>query len=136
MTMQLTFHRGGYTGNWVEDPETDVGRAISEATGLPAGGSGSLHILFKDKEEIVLVDKAEHAAQKVFNNYCEPDWHHIAEGIWDHYKRSGQSLSSQLKAVAEHERHIEHDAYEVGLILKTLATRDGYDPTDLDQFDD
>ena len=48
--MQHTFRRGAYTGNWVED----------------SPGSGSLTILFKDKLETVLHDKAEPAAEKAF----------------------------------------------------------------------
>ena len=135
MTMQLTFHRGNYTGNWVEDPETDLGRVISERTGLPPGGSGSLHILFKGKEEIVLVDKAEHAAEKVFTNYVEPDHHHLAEQIVDNFLRKDIPLSVGLKAVGKDDRHIEHDVYVVRGIMKTLITNEGYDPGDLSVFD-
>ena len=69
MTMQLTFHRGNYTGHWVEDPETDLSRAVSATYNLASGGSGSLKILFKGKQEIILHDKAEHAAEKIFTNY-------------------------------------------------------------------
>ena len=46
--MQLTFERGNYTGHWVE--------------GSPGSGSGSLEILYKGVQEVVLHDKAETAA--------------------------------------------------------------------------
>ena len=146
--MQLTFHRGNYTGHWVEDPETDLSRAsgcarsnlpfknaISETYKLAWGGSGSLKILFKGKEEIVLVDKAEHAAEKVFTNYVEPDHHHLAEQIVDNFLQNDVPLSVGLKAVGKDERHIEHDVYVVRGIMKTLITNEGYDPSELSVFD-
>ena len=136
MTMQLTFHRGGYTGNWIEDPETDLRRAISDRHDLPQGGSGSLRILFEGKEEIVLHDKAEHAAQKVFNNYCEPDWHQLAEAILSAYQKGGTPFSDGLKAVGDNERHIEHDVFVVRGILKDLLVEQGFDPSEFSEFDD
>ena len=114
--MQHTFHRGAYTGNWVED----------------SSGSGSLTILFKDKLEIVLHDKAEHAAEKAFNDYCEalavfPDWHQLAEEILGDYEKNGTPFSSGLKAIADNDRHIQHDVHMVRKILHSLLLREGYD---------
>ena len=136
MTMQLTFHRGNYTGHWIEDPETDLSKAIAARHDLPLGGSGSLKILFKGEEEIVLVDKAEHTAQKVFDNYCEPDWHQMAEAILGAYQKGDTPFSAGLEAVAANERHIEHDVFVVRGILKDLLVEGGYDPREFSEFDD
>ena len=122
MTIQLTFVRGNYSGIWREDH--------------PGSRSGSLQILFKDKEEIVLVDKAEHAAQKVFNNYCEPDWHEMAEAILSAYQRGGTPFYDGLEAVADNPRHIEHDVYVVRKILKDLLVGQGFDPGEFSEFDE
>ena len=136
MTMQLTFHRGNYTGHWVEDPETDLSRAVSATYNLAWGGSGSLKILFKGEEEIVPVDKAEHTAQKVFDNYCEPDWRQMAEAILGAYQKGDTPFSAGLTAVADNERHIEHDVFVVRGILKDLLVEGGYDPREFREFDD
>ena len=135
MTMQLTFHRGHYTGHWVEDPETDLSRAVSVTYKLTWGGSGSLEILFKGKCEAILPDTAEHAAEKVFTNYAEPDHHHLAEQIVDNFLQNDVPLSVGLKAVGKDERHIERDVYAVREIMKSLITNEGYDPSELSVFD-
>ena len=135
MTMQLTFHRGNYTGHWVEDPETDLSRAVSATYNLASGGSGSLKILFKGKQEIILHDKAEHTAEKAFTNYVEPDHHHLAEQIVDNFLHNDVPLSVGLKAVGKDERHIERDVYAVREIMKSLITNEGYDPSELSVFD-
>ena len=67
--MQLTFQRGNYTGHWVE--------------GSPGSGSGSLEILFKGVQEIVLHDKTETAAEIGFINYATPDTRQIAQDLVD-----------------------------------------------------
>ena len=55
---------------------------IKGITGFPPpDGSRSLEILFKGERETVLIDKAEYAAERVFNNYCEPDWHQLVKEI-------------------------------------------------------
>ena len=132
--VQQTFTRGNYTGHWSEDPETDLSRTIAARSNSPLGGSGSLQILFKGKEEIVLVQKAEHAAEKVFNVYCEPDWHDLAEKIWADYKSTGAPLSDSLKAVGDDDRHIEHDVYVVRKVLRDLAVSEGHDPQDFSEL--
>ena len=106
---QLTFQRGNYTGHWVE--------------GSP--GSGSLEILFKGKLEATLYDKAEHAAEKVFTIYVEPDHHHLAEQIVDAFLHKDVAISDGLKAVADDDRHIQHDVYVVRQILESLKTNEG-----------
>ena len=135
MTMQLTFHRGNYTGHWIEDPETDLSRAVSATYKLAWGGSGSLEMLFKGKCEAILPDTAEHAAEKVFTNYVEPDHHHLAEQIVDNFLHNDVPLSVGLKAVGKDERHIERDVYAVREIMKSLITNEGYDPSELSVFD-
>ena len=135
MTMQLTFHRGNYTGHWVEDPETDLSRVVSATYKLAWGGSGSLEMLFKGKCEAILPDTAEHAAEKVFTNYVEPDHHHLAEQIVDNFLHNDVPLSVGLKAVGKDERHIERDVYAVREIMKSLITNEGYDPSELSVFD-
>ena len=133
MTMQLTFHRGHDTGHWVEDSA----EYIKEVTDFPPpDGSGSLKILFKGEAEIVLVDKAEHTAQKVFDNYCEPDWDQMAEAILGAYQKGDTPFSAGLTAVADNPRHIEHDAFVVRGILKDLLVEGGYDPREFREFDD
>ena len=137
MKMQLTFHRGNFTGHWVEDKQTERAEYIKEVTGFPPpDGSGSLKILFKGEEEIVLVDKAEHTAQKVFDNYCEPDWDQMAEAILGAYQKGDTPFSAGLTAVADNERHIEHDVFVVRGILKDLLVGAGYDPKEFSEFDD
>ena len=136
MTMQLTFHRGNYTGHWVEDEPDDLGNYLDEIFDSSSGSSGSLKILFKGEEEIVLVDKAEHTAQKVFDNYCEPDWHQMAEAILGAYQKGDTPFSAGLTAVADNPRHIEHDVFVVRGILKDLLVGAGYDPKEFSEFDD
>ena len=121
MTIQLTFVRGNYSGAWREDH--------------PDSRSGSLEILFKGKWEITFHDKAEHAAEKVFASYAEPDWHHLAEQIVDNFLHNDVPLSVGLKAVGKDDRHIERDIDVVRGIMKTLITNEGYDPRDLSVFD-
>ena len=121
MTIQLTFVRGNYSGIWREDH--------------PGSRSGSLQILFKDKEEIVLVDKAEHAAQKVFNNYCEPDWHQMAAAILSAYQRGGTPFYDGLEAVADNPRYIDLGSLLVLLILKVLLVEEGYDLRTFGEFE-
>ena len=134
--MQLTFNRGNFIGNWVEDEPDDLGNYLDEILDSPPGSSGSLQILFKGEEEIVLVDKAEHTAQKVFDNYCEPDWHQMAEAILGAYQKGDTPFSAGLTAVADNERHIEHDVFVVRGILKDLLVGAGYDPKEFSEFDD
>ena len=125
MTMQLTFHRGNYTGNWIEDPETDLSRAVSATYKLAWGGSGSLEMLFKGKCEAILPNTAEHAAEKVFTNYVEPDHQHLAEQIVDNFLHNDVPLSVGLKGVGKDERHIDRDVYAVREIMKSLITNEG-----------
>ena len=133
--MQLTFHRGNYTGHWVEDSETDLSRVVSATYKLAWGGSGSLEMLFKGKCEAIFPNTAEHAAEKVFTNYVEPDHHHLAEQIVDNFLHNDVPLSVGLKAVGKDERHIERDVYAVREIMKSLITNEGYDPSELSVFD-
>ena len=135
--VQLTFTRGNYTGHWKDDTTTERADYIKDVTGFPPPqGSGSLQILFKGKEEIVLVDKAEHAAEKVFNNYCEPDWHQLAEEALGDYLKDGVPFSSGLKAVADNDRHIQHDVYVVRKILYSQPVDEGYDSRGFSEFDE
>ena len=135
MKMQLTFNRGNFIGNWVEDEPDDLGNYLVEIFDSSSGSSGSLKILFKGKQEIILHDKAEHAAEKAFTNYVEPDHHHLAEQIVDNFLHNDVPLSVGLKAVGKDERHIERDVYAVREIMKSLITNEGYDPSELSVFD-
>ena len=121
MTIQLTFVRGNYSGVWREDH--------------PDSRSGSLEILFKGKQEIILHDKAEHAASIVFFNYVTPDHHQLAEQILDNYLLKSQPFSDGLKTVGEDDRHIQHDVYAVRKIVKSLLIGQGYDPSEFSEFD-
>ena len=125
MTMQLTFHRGNYTGHWVEDEPDDLGNYLDEILDSPPVSSGSLEILFKGKCEAILPDTTEHAAEKVFTNYVEPDHHHLAEQIVDAFLHKDVAISDGLKAVADDDRHIQHDVYVVRQILESLKTNEG-----------
>ena len=136
MKMQLTFNRGNFIGNWVEDEPDDLGNYLDEIFDSSSGSSGSLRILFKGEEEIVLVYKAEHTAQKVFDNYCEPDWDQMAEAILGAYQKGDTPFSAGLTAVADNPRHIEHDVFVVRGILKDLLVEGGYDPREFREFDD
>ena len=83
MTMQLTFRRGHYTGYWVEDNA----EYIKEVTGFyPPGGSGSLRIVFYDKEVTHLHDITEKTAETIFTDYVRPDTQEIAERIYNTMK--------------------------------------------------
>ena len=135
MTMQLTFHRGNYTGHWIEDTETDLSRAVSATYKLAWGGSGSLEMLFKGKCEAILPNTAEHAAEKVFTNYVEPDHHHLAEQIVDNFLHNDVPLSVGLKTVMKDDRHIQDDGDVVRRIMKSLIANEGYDPSELSVFD-
>ena len=121
MTIQLTFVRGNYSGVWREDH--------------PDSRSGSLEILFKGKQEIILHDKAEHAASIVFFNYVTPDHHQLAEQILDNYLLKNHPFSDGLKTVGEDDRHIQHDVYAVRKIVKSLLIGQGYDPSEFSEFD-
>ena len=135
--VQRTFTRGNYTGHWIDDKASDRADYIKEVTGFPPpDGSGSLEILFKGERETVLVDEAEHAAERVFNNYCEPDWHQLAEAILGDNLKDGVPLSFGLKAVADNDRHIQHDVYVVRKILHSLLVDAGYDPRDFSGLDE
>ena len=116
MTIQLTFRRGNYSGNWVE---TD----------------GSLEILYKGVRKIIFRDTDESVAETVFTNYVEPDHHHLAEQIVDNFLQNDVPLSVGLKGVGKDKRHIERDVYAVREILKSLITNEGYDPSELSVFD-
>ena len=168
MTVQLTFQRGHYTGNWVADepatpdhPVDDVtgsiftpgGSAkffskavpgiIPEETGSPPSGadyvggrSGPLEILYKGVQEIVLHDKAEHAAEKVFTNYVTPDHQHMAEEIFYNFTARNISMARGIKAIAKDNRHIQHDVYVVRKILRSLLVGQGYYPGNYPELDD
>ena len=84
----------------------------------------------------MLVDTAEHAAERVFINYCEPDWRQLAEEILGDHLKDGVPFSSGLKAVADNGRHIQHDVYVVRKILHSLLVGEGYDPRDFSEFDE
>ena len=70
-SVQRTFYtRGNYTGHWIDDKASDRADYIKEVTSFPpSDGSGSLEILFEGERKIVLVDKAEHVAERIFINY-------------------------------------------------------------------
>ena len=135
--IQRTFTRGNYTGHWIDDKASDRADYIKGITDFPPpDGSGSLEILFKGGRETVLVDKAEYAAERVFNNYCEPDWHQLAEEILAGHLKGSVPFSFGLKAVADNDRHIQHDVYLVRKILHSLLVGEGYDPQDFSEFDE
>ena len=136
MTKQLTFQRGNYTGNWVEDEPTELTKLIEGVHDLLPGGSGSLQILFKGIQEIVLHDKAEHAAEKVFTNYVTPDHHHLAEEIFYKFTATNISMAGGIKAIAEDDRYIQHDVYVVRKILRSLLVGQGYYPGNYPELDD
>ena len=133
MTIQKTFVRGNYTGIWSEDPDTELGKMVGEVHGTSEYKSGSLRILFKGVEEIVLHDKAERAAENVFATYVEPDWHSLADVAFDNYMKSGIPFSQSLKVIGEDERHTEHDVYLVKKILKDIFAREGFDEGDIEK---
>jgi hypothetical protein len=83
----------------------------------------------------VLADKAEYVAERVFINYCEPDWHQLAEEILGDYLKDGVPFSFDLKSVADNDCHIQHDLYVVRKILRSLLVGTGYDPRDFSEFD-
>ena len=114
MTLQRTFTRGNYIGNWSEE-------------------TGSLRILFKGKEEAILHDKTEDAAEKMFLIYVEPDWHSLADVVFDNYMKSGIPFSQSFKTIGEDERHIEHDVYMVKKVLKDIFAREGFDEGDIER---
>ena len=100
MPEQLTFQRGYYTGNWVEDEHTELTELVGKVHDLPAGGSGSLTILFKGEEEVVLHDKAEQAAEKIFTSYVTPDHHHMAEEIFYNFTAKNITMANGIDAIA------------------------------------
>jgi len=124
MRRQKTFVRGNYTGHWVENPE--------KANSSPAK-SGSLHILFNGKEEIILYDKAEHLIEKVLEDYMEPDWHALADLVFDNYIKSKASFAHGLKTIADDDRHTPQDVYMVKKILKDIFAREGFDEGDIEK---
>ena len=133
MTIQKTFIRGNYTGYWVKDPNNELQQMIRKNADSSLGRSGSLKILFKGKEEVVMHDKAEHVAEKVFAIYVEPDWHALADTIFEDYIESGISFAQSLKIIADNERHIEHDVYMVKKILTDIFAREGFDAADIEK---
>jgi transcriptional/translational regulatory protein YebC/TACO1 len=133
MTIQKTFIRGNYTGHWLEDPNNELQQMTHEKAGSSLGRSGSLKILFKGKEEVVLYDKAEHVAEQIFAIYVEPDWHALADVMFDNYIKHGISLAKSLKIIADDERHIEHDVYMVKKILTDIFAREGFDAGDIEK---
>ncbi len=52
------------------------------------------------------------------------------------YLKGGVPFSSGLKAVADNDRHIQHDVYVVQKILHSLLVGEGYDPRDFSEFDE
>ena len=133
MTIQKTFIRGNYTGHWVKDPDNELQQMIRKKADSSLGRSGSLKILFKGKEEVVLHNKTEHVAEKIFAIYVEPDWHALADVMFDNYIASGVPFAQSLKIIADDERHIEHDIYMVKKILTAIFAREGFDAADIEK---
>ena len=130
MTMQLTFHRGHYTGHWVEDnPEY-----IKEVTDFyPPGGSGSLRIFFNDKEVMHLHDVTEKTAETVFTDYVRPDTQEIAKHIYSDLTSKGVAYKMLLRTVMADHEVIQEDIESIREYLKSLMHRDGYDTSEIDE---
>ena len=135
MTTQLTFQRGNYTGIWVEDEATELTELLQYFHDLPPGGSGSLEILYKGVQEIVLHDKAEHAAEKVFLSYVIPDHHHMAEEIFYKFTATNVPMAHGINVISEDDRYIQHDVHVVREILQTLLMEQGYEPRNFPELD-
>ena len=60
----------------------------------------------------------------------------MAEAILGAYQKGDTPFSAGLRAVADNERHIEHDVFVVRGILKDLLVEQGYDTTKFSEFDD
>ena len=135
MSVQLTFHRGNYTGNWIEDEPTKLSKLVDEVHNLPPGRFGSLEILYKGVQEIVLHDKAEHAAEKVFTDYATPNHQHMAEEIFYKFTATNVSMDAGIRSIAEDDRYIQHDVHVVREILKSLLVGQGYYPGNFPELD-
>ena len=130
MIMQLTFHRGHYTGHWVEDNA----EYVKEVTGFcPAGGSGSLRILFNDKEVAHLHDVTEKTAETVFTGYVRPDTQEIAERIYSDLANKGVPYQISLRKVMADHEVIQEDIESIREHLKSLIHRDGHDTSEIDE---
>ena len=115
MTIQLTFRRGNYSGNWVE---TD----------------GSLEILYKGVRKIIFRDTDESAAETVFVDYVFPIPHEIAQDIVDHLtSHQGIDYQNALQsAIADYGLRPD-DIDSVKQHLKTLLQADGFDTSEVDE---
>ena len=113
MTIQLTFRRGNYSGNWVE---TD----------------GSLEILYKGVRKIIFRDTDESIAETVFVDYVFPIPHEIAQDIVDHLtSHQGIDYQNTLQsAIADYGLRPD-DIDSVKRHLKTLLQTDGFDTSEL-----
>ena len=113
MTIQLTFRRGNYSGNWVE---TD----------------GSLEILYKGVRKIIFRDTDESAAETIFVDYVFPIPHEIAQDIVDHLtSHQGIDYQNALQsAIADYGLRPD-DIDSVKRHLKTLLQADGFDTSEL-----
>ena len=115
MTIQLTFRRGNYSGNWVE---TD----------------GSLEILYKGVRKIIYRDTDESAAEKVFVDYAVPDTQEIAQEIVDHLtSHQGIDYQNALQSATADYGLRPDDIDSVKRHLKTLLQADGFDTSELDK---
>ena len=116
--MQLTFHRGHYTGHWVE--------------GSPDSGSGSLEILYKGVRKITFRDTNESVAETVFVDYVFPIPHEIAQDIVDHLtSHQGIDYQNALQsAIADYGLRPD-DIDSVKQHLRTLLQADGFDTSEL-----
>ena len=151
MSIQLTFQRGHYTGNWVADepatPDhpvddlmgsifTPLGKAISgiipEELKVASGNSGSLEILYKGVQEIVLYNKSENEAEEGFLNYVVPDTKGIAWNIVDDQIRKSAPYQEALKQLATDDRYIQDDIDSVRGNIKILLERYSYDTSEFD----
>ena len=111
MTIQLTFRRGNYSGNWVE---TD----------------GSLEILYKGARKIIFPDTDESVAETVFVDYAVPDAHEIVDHLTSH---QGIDYQTALQsAIADY--GLRPDGIDsVKQHLRTLLQADGFDTSELDE---
>ena len=133
MAVQLTFHRGNYTGNWVEDEPTELTRLVDEAHNLPPGGSGSLRIFFNDKEVTHLHDVTEKTTETVFTDYVRPDTQEIAERIYSELPNKGVAYQISLRKVMVDHEVIQEDIESIREHLKSLMHRDGHDTSEIDE---
>ena len=115
MTIQLTFRRGNYSGDWVE---TD----------------GSLEILYKGVRKIIFRDTDESVAETVFVDYVFLIPHEIAQDIVDHLtSHQGIDYQNALQsAIADYGLRPD-DIDSVKQHLRTLLQADGFDTSELDE---